>query len=64
MIEGGNTSVMVGREVGRHVVGIVCPEVRIRSSNLEGPATGYRRLKKIVLSVVNREKSKNRCRRL
>ena len=35
------------------------PRVRTRSWNLENPATGYRRLQKIVLSAVNRENSKS-----
>lgn len=33
------------------------------SWDLESPATGYRRLKRIVLSVLTRENSKSRCRR-
>ena len=39
------------------------PRVRTRSFDLECPATGYRHLKRIVLSVVSRENSKSRCRR-
>ena len=40
------------------------PRGRNRSWDLESPATGYRRLKRIVLSVLTRENSKSRCRRM
>ena len=39
------------------------PGVRTRSWDSESPAAGYRRLKKIVPSAVNRDNSKNRYRR-